>query len=219
MFWTHWNHIEPAMNKQFNKKQLKGQGETIEEQGEGGQTIELQSFPWLASAHYLVPKPSLLSYWPLYQVITAKWFNATRSFVLYSKSQQNFSIFQVKKSYVLVRLLRKLSMAHLMSSQEVTLLHVHCILSHFRISSSTIHVAQKCKIKHLFNLWNFSKLQWWSNCKPYTCNSSSIIYLITCRKCHKQYVGLTTTSLKERLNHQASQHRLKDIVITRDIHG
>ena len=36
-----------------------------------------------------------------------------------------------------------------------------------------------------------------------TCSSSHVIYLITCTKCKKQYVGITTTELRNRMN----QHR------------
>lgn len=35
----------------------------------------------------------------------------------------------------------------------------------------------------------------------FTCNSSKIIYLITCTKCKKQYVGMTTKQLNVRINH------------------
>ncbi len=38
----------------------------------------------------------------------------------------------------------------------------------------------------------------------FTCASRNTIYLITCRKCHKQYVGQTTKSLRERTNHHRS---------------
>ena len=38
---------------------------------------------------------------------------------------------------------------------------------------------------------------------PFTCNSSNIIYLITCSQCGKQYVGKTLNTLRERMN----QHR------------
>ena len=38
---------------------------------------------------------------------------------------------------------------------------------------------------------------------PFTCNSSGIIYVITCIRCRKQYVGQTMKSLRERI----SQHR------------
>ena len=38
----------------------------------------------------------------------------------------------------------------------------------------------------------------------YSCNSTNIIYLITCKKCMKQYVGLTTKTLRERINHHRS---------------
>ena len=34
----------------------------------------------------------------------------------------------------------------------------------------------------------------------FTCASSNIIYLITCTKCRKQYVGLTTNQLNQRIN-------------------
>ena len=35
----------------------------------------------------------------------------------------------------------------------------------------------------------------------FSCSSSNLIYLITCKKCKKQYVGLTTHTLKYRVNH------------------
>lgn len=35
----------------------------------------------------------------------------------------------------------------------------------------------------------------------FCCDSSNLIYLITCRKCQKQYVGLTTKQLNVRINH------------------
>ena len=35
----------------------------------------------------------------------------------------------------------------------------------------------------------------------FSCSSSNLIYLITCTKCKKQYVGLTTHTLKYRVNH------------------
>ena len=37
----------------------------------------------------------------------------------------------------------------------------------------------------------------------FTCKSSNVVYLITCTKCHKQYVGMTTSPLSTRIN----QHR------------
>ena len=37
----------------------------------------------------------------------------------------------------------------------------------------------------------------------FTCQSNNVIYLITCVKCHKQYVGCTTAQLRTRVN----QHR------------
>ena len=38
----------------------------------------------------------------------------------------------------------------------------------------------------------------------FSCISRNLIYLITCKKCHKQYVGLTTTQLNIRINHHRS---------------
>ena len=35
----------------------------------------------------------------------------------------------------------------------------------------------------------------------FSCTSSNLIYLITCKKCHKQYVGLTIKQLNTRINH------------------
>ena len=41
------------------------------------------------------------------------------------------------------------------------------------------------------------------------CNTSSIIYLITCKKCHIQYVGQTTRALKDRLTDHRSNIKLQ----------
>lgn len=35
----------------------------------------------------------------------------------------------------------------------------------------------------------------------FSCSSTNVIYLITCTKCRKQYVGMTTRPLRERINH------------------
>ena len=35
----------------------------------------------------------------------------------------------------------------------------------------------------------------------FTCSSSNLIYLITCKRCKKQYIGFTTRTLKYRVNH------------------
>ena len=37
-----------------------------------------------------------------------------------------------------------------------------------------------------------------------SCTTSNIVYLITCKKCKKQYVGLTTKQLNTRINHHRS---------------
>ena len=53
------------------------------------------------------------------------------------------------------------------------------------------------------------------------CNSSNIIYLITCTNYHKQYVGETSRKLKDRLNDhkfnistKKATHKLKYLTIT-----
>lgn len=38
----------------------------------------------------------------------------------------------------------------------------------------------------------------------FSCSSKKLIYLITCTKCKKQYVGLTTQQLNTRINHHRS---------------
>ena len=41
----------------------------------------------------------------------------------------------------------------------------------------------------------------------FTCSSTNVIYLITCTKCKKQYVGKTTRPLRERINHHRTSIR------------
>ena len=41
------------------------------------------------------------------------------------------------------------------------------------------------------------------------CNTTNLIYLITCSKCNKKYVGETRRTLKERLNNHRSDIKLK----------
>ena len=38
----------------------------------------------------------------------------------------------------------------------------------------------------------------------FTCQTTNVVYLITCTKCRKQYVGITTNQLNVRLNHHRS---------------
>lgn len=45
----------------------------------------------------------------------------------------------------------------------------------------------------------------------FNCNSTNLIYLITCSKCNKAYVGQTSNKLKERLNNHRSNIRLKKL--------
>ena len=43
----------------------------------------------------------------------------------------------------------------------------------------------------------------------FSCNSTNLIYLITCTKCRKDYVGLTTKTLRERINHHRTSIHTK----------
>lgn len=45
--------------------------------------------------------------------------------------------------------------------------------------------------------------------RPFDCNSSNIVYLIKCKTCNKQYVGITERKLKDRLNNHRSDINLK----------
>ena len=51
-------------------------------------------------------------------------------------------------------------------------------------------------INHLPHIYNIRH--------QFTCTSTNIIYLITCNKCKKQYVGHTTNQLNTRINHHRS---------------
>ena len=42
----------------------------------------------------------------------------------------------------------------------------------------------------------------------FSCTSSNLIYLITCKRCHKQYVGLTTKQLNVRVNHHRTKKQI-----------
>ena len=49
----------------------------------------------------------------------------------------------------------------------------------------------------------------------FTCASSDVIYLITCKKCHIQYVGQIQQKSRERMNkHKFDLKHFPDIVIT-----
>uniref|UniRef100_A0A1X7SPB1 GIY-YIG domain-containing protein n=1 Tax=Amphimedon queenslandica TaxID=400682 RepID=A0A1X7SPB1_AMPQE len=60
---------------------------------------------------------------------------------------------------------------------------------HFNSSSyfQSTATKQQCRVKQSFS-----------------CSSTNIIYLITCSKCHKQYVGKTSKTLRERVFHHRS---------------
>ena len=43
---------------------------------------------------------------------------------------------------------------------------------------------------------------------PFNCNSRCVVYLLTCKVCHKQYVGSTVTSFRLRFNKYKSNIKL-----------
>ncbi|GFN80179.1 reverse transcriptase [Plakobranchus ocellatus] len=51
---------------------------------------------------------------------------------------------------------------------------------------------------------------------PLTCNSNNIIYLITCQKCFKQYVGQTCQTLRSRFyHHRFTIHNDRDTPVAK----
>ena len=45
----------------------------------------------------------------------------------------------------------------------------------------------------------------------FTCSSTRIVYLITCTRCHKQYVGKTNNTLRERISQHRSSIKVKQV--------
>ena len=81
--------------------------------------------------------------------------------------------------------------------------------------------SQRCIVhKHITNTSNFRSTvtnQEYPITSHITCKSSWVIYLITCTRCNKQYVGKTETTLYTRFNntrseiknfHSATQHKI-----------
>ncbi len=54
--------------------------------------------------------------------------------------------------------------------------------------------------------------------KKYTCNTRNVIYLITFRKCGKQYVGEPYRTFTERMNEHIEYIRRKELGITTGEH-
>ncbi len=73
----------------------------------------------------------------------------------------------------------------------------------------------RCATCQHFNNENYFKSTTTRKCykirHPFTCSSNNVIYLITCNKCKKQYVGKTNKSLRERINHHRASIRMKQI--------
>ena len=63
----------------------------------------------------------------------------------------------------------------------------------------------KCKCcSHIINLNYVQSINYHIQ-NDMNCNSTNLIYLITCIKCKKLYVGETKRKLKERLNHRPNE--------------
>lgn len=61
-----------------------------------------------------------------------------------------------------------------------------------------------CTCQHLDTRRNFTSTatkQTFRVRHTFSCNSRNVVYLITCKKCKKQYTGMTTNTLRERVNH------------------
>ncbi len=71
----------------------------------------------------------------------------------------------------------------------------------------------RCATCQHFNSQNFFKSTTTRKCykirHAFSCSSSNVIYLITCNKCKKQYVGKTNKPLRERINHHRSSINMK----------
>ena len=91
--------------------------------------------------------------------------------------------------------------------------HTHTVVGELPQPSSNYVVISKCQnsrcctCKHLY-CNKFFKSTKTERTYPirhsFSCTSRYIIYLITCTKCKKQYVGLTTQKLNTRINHHRS---------------
>lgn len=72
-----------------------------------------------------------------------------------------------------------------------------------KCNTCKIHSHDTCTFKSTSNNKQFTILD------NMSCNSSNLIYLITCRKCHIQYVGETGRALRDRLTDHRSAIKLK----------
>ena len=71
-----------------------------------------------------------------------------------------------------------------------------CATCKFHLDTSATFTCSKTKISYSIR-------------HDFSCNSKNLIYLITCTRCKKQYVGLTTQQLNTRINHHRSNIRNK----------
>jgi hypothetical protein len=80
------------------------------------------------------------------------------------------------------------------------------------------HTIQQCKSKNCkccihmdctYKFSNFNNSKEFFIDHDFNCNSSNLVYLITCSKCKLQYVGQTKRALRERLNNHRSNIKLK----------
>ena len=92
-------------------------------------------------------------------------------------------------------------------------------LKPFKISTTRCNHSRCVTCSHL-NCNSY--FQSTANKKAYTiqdsfkCTSNNVVYLITCTKCKKQYVGYTTNQLNQRINrHRSNIINNKDIYISR----
>lgn len=87
----------------------------------------------------------------------------------------------------------------------------------------TLPQPTACKLRRCATCQHFNSLNHFTSTanrksfkirQPFSCNSTNVIYLITCSKCKKQYVGKTTKPLRERINHHRTNiNRNKKIYV------
>ena len=155
---------------------------------------------------------------PIFKCVTPPNFSLLKEIVL--KDYQTLRIPNPK--FVSLRhptLSNTLVRAHITQSESYQLeLHFSATSPHTNsgnlpcLVSSRTHIS-KCKDRRCATCPHLDCRKFFSSektSKTYTirhsfnCSSRYIIYLITCSKCKKQYVGQTTQKLKTRFNHYRS---------------
>jgi hypothetical protein len=125
-----------------------------------------------------------------------------------------FPILVFKRGRTIGNFLTSTTFAPPVSSIDTTLNALQVLLE----ESNQDRPVQKCyrprckccdSILETTSVWNFDRSVQIAIDDRFNCNSSNVIYVIKCMRCHKQYVGQTDRLLKERLNNHRSDIKLK----------